>query len=570
MSGFEEIGIAGPDHLREALTNCTDPQQAIEDFQAENGILLPTLQPALPLLDLHSIRRYEFHRSIMEELRQQLIEKCRQLSEIGNKKSYKTIEELLSKCFPLIRVKSVQPVVMEIMKLLPRVPAKYLTVVVDDRELYKAASTEVKRQIWEQNPSLFGDEVSPLLTDYIKSKEAILFGSETINSHMFFSVTPKTRRQGEVVQKLANMVGKSIRLYDMVLQFLRTLFLRTRTVHYCTLRAELLMVLHDMEVHEICTEDPCHKFTWCLDACIREKFVDEKRARELQGFLDGVRRGQEQVLGDLSMILCDPFSIHTIASSSIKVLQHLLNTEKLPRESAVLLLLLRMLALGLGAWDMIDKQVFREPKMENDLVVRFLPSLVSLLADDYTRQINRRIHETEDDPKLKDVPNQLLKSSRKDRIAATLLLYYILYITRQRNKEALSRILPKIIKTESNMSYEDIFLHPFSSQLALMGEDFASETFCNLIFDDFLLASSVQENVLRHSLRLLEYVFHKMPSQRILKLMDKLEPKTEHGQEVRDLYGSVLKKIEAHAPSPAVIPEPLDSPLMSVPTPAPL
>ena len=297
MSGFEEVGIAGPDHLREALTNCTDPQQAIEDFQAENGILLPTLQPALPLLDLHSIRRYEFHHSIMEELRQQLIDKCRQLSEVGNNKSYKTIEELLSKCFPLIRVKSVQPVVMEIMKLLPRVPSKYLTVVVEDRELYKAASTEVKRQIWEQNPSLFGDEVSPLLSDYIKSKEAILFGSETINSHMFFSVTPKTRRQGEVVQKLAHMVGKSIRLYDMVLQFLRTLFLRSRTVHYCTLRAELLMALHDMEVHEICTEDPCHKFTWCLDACVREKFVDEKRARELQGFLDGVRRGQEQVLG---------------------------------------------------------------------------------------------------------------------------------------------------------------------------------------------------------------------------------------------------------------------------------
>lgn len=39
------------------------------------------------------------------------------------------------------------------------------------------------------------------------------------------------------------------------------------------------------------------QFTWCLDACIREKFVDAKRARELQGFLDGVKKGQEQVLG---------------------------------------------------------------------------------------------------------------------------------------------------------------------------------------------------------------------------------------------------------------------------------
>lgn len=127
------------------------------------------------------------------------------------------------------------------------------------------------------------------------------------------------------------MIGKNVKLYDMVLQFLRTLFLRTRNMHYCTLRAELLMSLHDLEISEICFVDPCHKvraqtvmvdqsrhcvhcvsdfkssfsflcrvnpqFTWCLDACIREKFVDGKRARELQGFLDGVKKGQEQVLG---------------------------------------------------------------------------------------------------------------------------------------------------------------------------------------------------------------------------------------------------------------------------------
>jgi hypothetical protein len=92
----------------------------------------------------------------------------------------------------------------------------------------------------------------------------------------------KVRRQGEVVQKLATMLGRNVRLYDMVLQFLRTLFLRTKNPHYCTLRAELLMALHDLEVQEITNVDPCHKFTWCLDACIRERAVDAKRSRELQ------------------------------------------------------------------------------------------------------------------------------------------------------------------------------------------------------------------------------------------------------------------------------------------------
>lgn len=47
----------------------------------------------------------------------------------------------------------------------------------------------------------------------------------------------------------------------------------------------------------VLTTHSCPQFTWCLDACIRERFVDGKRARELQGFLDGVKKGQEQVLG---------------------------------------------------------------------------------------------------------------------------------------------------------------------------------------------------------------------------------------------------------------------------------
>jgi len=69
--------------------------------------------------------------------------------------------------------------------------------------------------------------------------------------------------------------------------------------------------------------DPCHKFTWCLDACIREKSVDAKKSRELQGFLDAIRRGQEQVLGDLSMTLCDPFAVNFLSTAAMKIMNNM-------------------------------------------------------------------------------------------------------------------------------------------------------------------------------------------------------------------------------------------------------
>ena len=101
MSGFglEEIGIPGRDYLKEALTSCTDPLKAIEDFQIENGILLPSLRPMLPLLDLHGLKRLDFHNSVLEDLREKLVA---QIESVGNqdrnnpKERERKLKELLT------------------------------------------------------------------------------------------------------------------------------------------------------------------------------------------------------------------------------------------------------------------------------------------------------------------------------------------------------------------------------------------------------------------------------------------------------------------------------------------
>lgn len=235
MSGLEELGIPGGDHLREALTVCSDPIKAIEEFQQNNGILLPSLKPALPFLDLHGVKRLEFHQSTLEEMRDKLLQRVGELAKTGKDEDLKCLEDLLEKSFPVVKVKSVRPVVLCILKHLPEIKEHYLTAILEDKNLYTEAATEVKRQIWQDRQALFGDEVSPLFSQYITEKDTALFSHESAGL-TFFLPTPKMRRQSEVVTKLVHMVGKSVKLYDMVLRFLRTLFLRTRNRHYCTLR----------------------------------------------------------------------------------------------------------------------------------------------------------------------------------------------------------------------------------------------------------------------------------------------------------------------------------------------
>ncbi|XP_061010030.1 negative elongation factor B [Dama dama] len=576
FAGLQDLGVANGEDLKETLTNCTEPLKAIEQFQTENGVLLPSLQSALPFLDLHGTPRLEFHQSVFDELRDKLLERVSAIASEGKaEERYKKLEDLLEKSFSLVKMPSLQPVVMCVMKHLPKVPEKKLKLVMADKELYRACAVEVKRQIWQDNQALFGDEVSPLLKQYIVEKESALFSTELSVLHNFFSPSPKTRRQGEVVQRLTRMVGRNVKLYDMVLQFLRTLFLRTRNVHYCTLRAELLMSLHDLDVGDICSVDPCHKFTWCLDACIRERFVDSKRARELQGFLDGVKKGQEQVLGDLSMILCDPFAINTLSLSTVRHLQELVGQEVLPRDSPDLLLLLRLLALGQGAWDMIDSQVFKEPKMEVELVTRFLPMLMSFVVDDHTFNVDQKLPAEEKAPVTypNTLPESFTKFLQEQRMACEVGLYYVLHITKQRNKNALLRLLPGLVETFGDLAFGDIFLHLLTGSLALLADEFALEDFCSSLFDGFLLtASPRKESVQRHVLRLLLHLHHRVAPSKLEALQKALEPTGQSGEAVKELYsqlGEKLEQLDHRKPSPAQAPETpaLELPLPAVPAP---
>ncbi|XP_076344697.1 negative elongation factor B isoform X1 [Tachypleus tridentatus] len=573
MSGLEEVGIPGKEYLREALTNCSDPQRAIEEFQVENGILLPSLRPMLPLLDLHGVRRLEFHLSVLEELKEKLLQQIDNLGKQEGREKEKKLKELLQKSFPVIKVPTLRPVVMCILKNLDRVEDKYLKQLVADKELYEACDIQVKRQIWRENQALFGDKVSPLLSQYIKEKEELLFNHSDPNT-TFFQPSPKQRRQGEVIQKLLNMIGHHVQLYDMVLQFLRTLFLRSKNVHYCTLRAELLMSLHDLEIQEITSVDPCHKFTWCLDACIREKNVDIKRSRELQGFLDTVKRGQEQVIGDLAMTLCDPYAVNFLATSAMKILHHLVNNETLPRDNQVLLLLLRMLALSLQAWGMISTQQFKEPKLDVQVATKFLPAVMSLMVDDQVRSLNSKLPPDDRETAITTIehsgppPDAYQAYLQENGVASIIAMYYTLHTARQKDRQGLMRVLGTLANCESDRAFEDPFLHSLVAVLIPLADEFAAEDFCTVVFDEFFLTGMARENVVRHMIELLNHIHHKLPASRLDGLTKALQPMAQQNPVIQSKFQSLEEKVLIHQPSCSQHQDTIDSPLLNVPTPA--
>lgn len=60
-----------------------------------------------------------------------------------------------------------------------------------------------------------------------------------------------------------------------------------------------------------------------------------------------------------------------------------------------------------------------------------------------------------------------------------------------------------------------------------MGDEFAAEDFCTVIFDEFFYAGITKENVTRHILKLLWYIYPKLPQARLYTLMKSLTPTSQ-------------------------------------------
>ena len=149
MSGLEELGIPGSEQLAEALTVSAKPERAIAEFQEHNCILLPSLRPAMPFLDLHGVKRLDFHMSTLEEMRDRLMKRVEELAASGREEDVKILEDLLEKSFPVVKVKNIRPVVLSILEHLPQIEEHYLVKILADEELFRDTAVPVKRQIWQ-------------------------------------------------------------------------------------------------------------------------------------------------------------------------------------------------------------------------------------------------------------------------------------------------------------------------------------------------------------------------------------------------------------------------------------
>nr|CAD2206587.1 unnamed protein product [Meloidogyne enterolobii] len=423
LGDLEKCGIATSNNLREILTTCADPVEAIKQFQVANSVQLPSLKPVMKLLDLHGISRADYHETVITELTERLVSKLRSLGNNQTPENVHRLERHLERCFRLYRVPRIRPIVLETLGRLPKVADRYLKLIICDKELYDQCSVSVRQQIWVKNETLFLESIEPILDSYISEerRQHLIFGekgSDVLNESLseghgqqllspginvtssFFAgeVATKQRRQRKQVQELISMIGLREQLYTRLVDTLRERFLATENPYYCSLRFDLLMALRDVNMEFCGKVDVCHDFAWCLDACskhLRTKHLDVQQLNKLKTLLEsggGGKKCQNKaiIIPEMAMIAGDPHILHLIASFAVKMLRDNAASPRphLPKEMGSLQLLLKLLVMGIHCKSLLlgEEQLINLIEGElKEVVGHFLPSFSTMLVQDAIR-----------------------------------------------------------------------------------------------------------------------------------------------------------------------------------------
>ena len=187
------------------------------------------------------------------------------------------MNKLLERTFEFIRFPELRPIPFAIIERYQdmdgeRVPEKFLRELDKLPEVMKQLPLLARQQIWEMNPKSFEKTVLPLMKEYSAvNKEA----STTINTAV---PTDKRRKSCGPLQQLLRVVGSSARLYQTLLQLLRTHHAKKRNPQLCMLRADLVLGLHDNK-SQLAQNDQVQRLARWLDASLRSNKIEHSRVQ---------------------------------------------------------------------------------------------------------------------------------------------------------------------------------------------------------------------------------------------------------------------------------------------------
>ncbi|CAJ0558880.1 unnamed protein product, partial [Mesorhabditis spiculigera] len=409
----------------------------------------------------------------------------------------------------------------------------YLKIIVCDEELYGECAVTVRQQIWLKNGDLFTQTVAPVLAQYIVAKRNLECNIDPSTTNFFNAETTKTRRQQPQVQELTQMIGEHEQLYEKVMEIIKARYAETGNAHFCSLKMELLMAAHDANIETSTRIDPGYELAKCLDACVRERHMDNNLATRLRSALE--KKLEPEELADVAMVAWDTHVVHFLCSIIVKLLR---DSSALPRDSQSMQLLIKVLALGANSHKIVSSpETIPSNLIDAIFFTKFLPTLGKMVVEDVMRiEIAKGTMDVSEEfshsTLLSEAPDVAMTFVKADMCASLLWLHQMIEMFPNKKRgvdmRGFLRYARHMHELRGKLAVHGPWGHFLIHRMisAAISEGILADDACFRILIDRLLIENLKEepNVKYHLLRIVYQLHGQLGMQKSSELMEQISP----------------------------------------------
>ncbi|CAL5228021.1 g11083 [Coccomyxa viridis] len=570
------VGAVGQEYVHSVLTSM-NPQNAVKEIQKHGAFRNKRGKPVLELLDQLGLKRAEVYKHVLEAAKARLLEAIPKMSP-------EKLTQLLELSFAYVGLPQLRDIPLAVLGQLQPVPAAFLKQLATDQELFQDLPLNVQQEVWEVDRKMLQQHALPTVEAYGYTTETLLraldmdeFLPGPVGAPAKLLGGPRVSRRAiragsAALKRLTGMAGRSLAIYNGLADLCRVRlrdsespYCGIKEASYCTLRSQLIMALHDNNISEITSKDPVHRLAWSLDACLKDRVLDEKRMRELHQFfvplnkpaagtgslkirMGGAakKRARESsavdaesmgspgrstnaqsdplaVLGDAGMVLRDPATMRLIIHHVLRRLERLVEEEKSPSEDPDLTFLTSLMQLAVGCRAMLRGRRFSFPAADPELLRSFYPLLMNFMLEVLFRDGS----EVLDDGKT-EVDANLVTMLSKDEVVRHISQVFCLERLAASDIPMARSLLSALVQALEKMSERALpEFAPFAATLAqrltklvAAGQLAPDQPLWQLAVDRFLvLAVDTEGQVHEEVLRLFSATVSKLSAEQLAKYL---------------------------------------------------
>ncbi|RIB29062.1 hypothetical protein C2G38_2156416 [Gigaspora rosea] len=274
----------------------------VQGVQEQNQVNVENIENVYPLLDISGVSRYEIHHHMLEELKNDFIQKI-----ITQHWDQEKFTKFLSKFMPQISDKEFRDIIFEALKKYPdHITEEIYEQLAQEQTVIHEAPIEIKRGLYERDQEMFKEMIKTQIDNYFK-RQSLIMQQRGTNSDIL-----DQRTNIPELKYIIDLVNEGSILFDEMQDIMIEIYKDNGHSNICSFCFDFFNCMQKAGKISMCMKDHSYNMIWNINEGIRKGGLEERTITAYKNELNKYNITSPRKFSEIAMIFQDPIDKQTV------------------------------------------------------------------------------------------------------------------------------------------------------------------------------------------------------------------------------------------------------------------